>query len=139
MSYLLLFIVIQYVISDGNFYCYRRIFEDSSNITAIEINELCSLISKDDRFILRFPLKQFIDPSLYIRDNKEEFLTQCKSINSEFCNIGYAISLYNNDISTLSVYSKDYDDKIDNFINTIKSDLYKDNSYSEYYLAYKQN
>ena len=128
MSYLLLFIVIQYVISDGNFYCYRRIFEDSSNLTALEINELCSLISKDDRFILRFPLKQFIDPSLYIRDNKEEFLTQCKSINSEFCNIGYAISLYNNDISTLSVYSKDYDDKIDNFINTIKSDLYKDNS-----------
>ena len=63
MSYLLLFIVIQYVISDGNFYCYRRIFEDSSNITAIEINELCSLISKDDRFILRFPLSSSILPS----------------------------------------------------------------------------
>ena len=130
MSFLLLFffIVTQYAISDGNFYCYRRIFEDSSNLTALEINELCSLISKDDRFILRFPLKHFIDPSLYIRDNKEEFLTQCTSINSELCNFGYGIALYNNDISTLCVYSKELDVTIDNVLNTIKSDLYKDNT-----------
>ena len=87
-------------------FCEGRIVENQSSFTANDINVICSYISGDDRFILRFIDKKFIDSHLYERDNREFFTKHCRSISTRLCEEGYGVSIYTNDIQTLSIHSQ---------------------------------
>ena len=66
----------------SHYYCSNRIFEEDSKLKASELNELCSIISQNDRFIIRFPKIVFLD-----------------------------IKLYKRELNTLSIYSKKYEEE----------------------------
>ena len=87
-------------------FCEGRIIEHNSSFTANDINIICSYISGDDRFILRFIDRKFIDFHLYERDNREFFSKHCHSISTRLCQEGYGVSIYINDIQTLSIHSQ---------------------------------
>lgn len=118
---------------NDNYFCEKRIYDQGSNFTASEINELCKIISKDDRFIIQFPKKNFIDEKLYLRDNKESFTFLCSSLNEKMCDNGYGISVFNNDFNTLCVYSQIFKiktkikEEIDELVISIKNKYSKDN------------
>ena len=119
---------------NDNYFCEKRIYDQGSNFTASEINEICKIISKDDRFIIRFPKKYFIDEKLYLRDNKESFTSLCDSLNENMCDNGYGISVFNNDFDTLCVYSQIFEikekikEEINDLITSIQTKYSKDNS-----------
>lgn len=93
-----------------NTFCEGRIIEHNSSFTVNDINMICSYISSDDRFILRFIDKKFTDFPLYESNNREFFTEHCHSISTHLCEEGYGISIYNNDIQTLSIYSQSITD-----------------------------
>ena len=93
-----------------NTFCEGRIIEHNSSFTVNDINMICSYISSDDRFIFRFIDRKFTDFHLYESNNREFFTTHCHSISTLLCEEGYGISIYNNDIQTLSIHSQSISD-----------------------------
>ena len=93
-----------------NTFCEGRIIEHNSSFTSNDINMICSYISSDDHFILRFIDKKFTDFPLYESNNREFFTKYCHSISTLLCEEGYGISIYNNDIQTLSIHSQFFTD-----------------------------
>ena len=95
----------------SHYYCSNRIFEEDSKLKATELNELCSIISQNDRFIIRFPKIVFLDIKLYKRENKEYFENNCANLSQKICDKGFGISLYKRELNTLSIYSKKYEEE----------------------------
>lgn len=95
--------------NDSNVFCSNHIFEKESNMSSNEINNLCKMIINDSRFIIKLDSSEFIDRKLYQRDSREFFISKCKELN--LCYKGYGISLYHNNIRTLSISLGDLSSK----------------------------
>lgn len=96
---------------EGQYYCSNRIYEENSKLRASELNDLCSIITQNDKFIIRFPNFIYLDYNLYKRENEEYFVTHCINISEKICKKGFGISLYHRDLKSLSIYSSKYDEE----------------------------
>ena len=94
---------------EGEYYCSNRIYEENSKLKASELNDLCSIISENDKFIIRFPNFIYLDYNLYQRENEEFFENHCENFSNTICEKGFGISLYHRDLKSLSIYSKEYE------------------------------
>lgn len=109
-----LFILFKYIHSI-EVYCEEKIYEENSVLSASQLNSLCELISADPRFVISLPYKKFVDDLLYYRDNKEFFEKVCSHLENSsedykyLCTKGFSISVYNNNINTLTIYYKNSD------------------------------
>ena len=95
---------------EGKYYCSNRIYEENSKLKASELNDLCLIISQNDKFIIRFPNFIYLDYNLYKRENEEYFDTYCKNISEKICENGFGISIYHRDLKSLSIYSNKYNE-----------------------------
>ena len=76
------------------FFCNNRIYSDFSGLSYEQINNLCSLIIKDDRFVVLLTDKiTYQDDYSYTIFSENFFNTQC-IYNSINCIYSFAISIY---------------------------------------------